>query len=87
MADSIVVPSRRRSVGLWLMWSHDLQVLVQSASFHVILAAITHSTTNQKIGLVCMYGDPYHRQTSQIWNEVAAFVYDNPSLPMLCIGV
>jgi hypothetical protein len=33
-----------------------------------------------------MYGDPYHRQTNQIWNEVADFVYDNSTLPMLCVG-
>lgn len=43
-------------------------------------------STNQKFGLVCIYGDPYHRQTSDIWNMIADFVYDNPSLPMVCIG-
>jgi hypothetical protein len=68
------------------MWNDDLQVSVHSSSFHVILATAVHSTSNQKFGLVCIYGDPYHRQTTAIWNEVAAFVYDNSSLPMLCIG-
>jgi hypothetical protein len=33
-----------------------------------------------------MYGDPYHRQTDKIWNEVASFVYDNYRLPLLFLG-
>lgn len=86
MADAVVVPSRRRSGGLWLMWNHDLQVHVHSTSFHVILATVVNCTTNQKFGLVCIYGDPYHRQTSMIWDQVASFVYDNCNIPMLCIG-
>lgn len=86
MDNAIVVPSRRRSGGLWLMWNNDLHIHVHSASFHIILATVVHSTSNMKFGLVCIYGDPYHRQTCQIWNEVAAFVYDNSNLPMLCIG-
>uniref|UniRef100_A0ACD5W649 Uncharacterized protein n=1 Tax=Avena sativa TaxID=4498 RepID=A0ACD5W649_AVESA len=86
MYNSFVVPSRRRSGGLWMMWSDDLEVTVHSSSFYVILATAVYNTTNQKFGLVCIYGDPYDRQTSQIWNDVAAFVYDNPSIPMLCIG-
>jgi hypothetical protein len=86
MADSIVVPSRKRSGGLWLMWSDDLQLSVYSSSFYLILATAVVMSSNQKFGLICIYGDPYHRQTSQIWNDVAGFVYDNSSLPMLCIG-
>uniref|UniRef100_A0ACD5ZJE8 Uncharacterized protein n=1 Tax=Avena sativa TaxID=4498 RepID=A0ACD5ZJE8_AVESA len=86
MNDAIVVPSRRRSGGLWLMWNDDLQVHIHSTNFHVILAIVVNISTNQKFGLVCIYGDPYHRQTSDIWNMIADFVYDNPSLPMVCIG-
>ena len=41
---------------------------------------------NQKFGLVCIYGYPYHRQTAFIWEQVSNCVYDNNSLPMLCIG-
>jgi hypothetical protein len=44
------------------------------------------NSTNHKFGLVCIYGDPYHRQTNMIWDQVAAFVYDNCNMPMLCIG-
>jgi exonuclease III len=86
MHDSVVVPSQRRSSGFWLMWNDSLQVNVHSTSFHIILATAVCTTNNQKFGLVCIYGDPYHRQTSDIWNKVASFVYDNPSLPIVCIG-
>jgi hypothetical protein len=86
MSNSFVVPSRRRSGGLWLMWSDDLQVTIHSSSFYTILATAVYSARNQKFGLVCIYGDPYHRQTSSIWEEVAAFVNVNSNLPMLCIG-
>ena len=64
MADSFVVPSRRRSGGLWLMWNDDLQVNVHSSSFHVILATIINRSTNQQFGLVCIYGDPYHHEST-----------------------
>jgi hypothetical protein len=86
MNDSVVVPSRKKSGGLWLLWTDDLHVSVQIASFHVIPALVKDKSTNQRFGLVCIYGDPYHRQTTAIWEQVANFVYDNSNLPMLCIG-
>jgi hypothetical protein len=66
MADSFVVPSRGRLGGLWLMWNDDMQVTVHNSNFYIILATAVHITSNNFFGLVCMYGDPYHRQTSQI---------------------
>ena len=86
MADSIVVPSRKRSGGLWLMWTDDVSLTVHFTSFHVILAIVYDKAANLEFGLVRIYGDPYHRQTEAIWAQVANFVYDNSSLPMLCIG-
>jgi hypothetical protein len=68
------------------MWNDELQVHVHSISFHVILATVLNITSRQKFGLVCIYGDPYHRQTSMIWDQVADFVYDNCNMPILCIG-
>jgi hypothetical protein len=68
------------------MWSDDLQVTVHKSSFYIILATAVNSTSNLKFGLVCIYGDPYHNQTSQIWDEVTTFVHDNSSIPMLCMG-
>jgi hypothetical protein len=86
MSDAFVVPSRRRSGGLWLMWNDDLKLTVHSSSFYVILATATILSSNQHFGLICIYGDPYHRQTCDIWNHVASFVFDNLNLPMLCMG-
>jgi endonuclease/exonuclease/phosphatase family metal-dependent hydrolase len=68
------------------MWNDDLQVTVHSYSFYIIHATVVNSTSILKFGLVCIYGDPYHRQISQTWDEVASFVYDNSSIPMLCMG-
>ena len=39
-----------------------------------------------QFGLVCIYGDPYHHNTSKIWDQVASFVYDNATMPIMCIG-
>lgn len=66
------------------MWNADLQVTVQVANFHVILALVIAS--GQEFGLVCIYGDPYHQQTNAIWDQVANFVHDNLGKPMLCMG-
>ena len=71
MHDSIVVPSKNRSGGLWLMWSNDLQVHVHISNFHVILATVVNVVSREEFALVCVYGDPYHRQTNQIWDLVA----------------
>jgi hypothetical protein len=53
MHDSIVVPSRRRSGGLWLMWNDSLQVDVLNANFHIILATVVNNATGQKFGVIC----------------------------------
>jgi hypothetical protein len=55
MSDAIVVPSRRRSGGLWLMWTDDLKLHVHSTNFHVILATATLVSSNIKFGLVCIW--------------------------------
>lgn len=60
MADCVVVPSRGRSGGLWLMWNDELCVSVQVANFHIILASVVHIPTKEEFGLVCIYRDPYH---------------------------
>ncbi|XBH77528.1 hypothetical protein VPH35_103998 [Triticum aestivum] len=86
VANSFVVPSRGASGGLWLMWNDELNVSVHSASFHYILANVVHLASGVHFCLICIYGDPYHRQTSAIWSQVSAFVYDNLGKPMMCIG-
>ena len=68
------------------MWCADLQVTIQVANFHVILASVVNIASGQEFGLVCIYGDPYHHQTNVIWDQIATFVFDNPGKPMLCMG-
>jgi len=86
MDDSLVVSSRGRSGGLWLMWNHEVQISMHSSNSHLIITTITIRATNQRFGLVFIYGYPYHRQTNIIWEQIAKFVYDNDNLPVLCIG-
>lgn len=68
------------------MWNDELQVFVHSASFYAILGHVVHVASGVQFGLVCIYGDPYHRQTNAIWEQVANFVYDNRGKPMMCMG-
>uniref|UniRef100_A0ACD5ZS25 Uncharacterized protein n=1 Tax=Avena sativa TaxID=4498 RepID=A0ACD5ZS25_AVESA len=86
MNNAVVVPSLKKAGGLWLMWTDDLQISVHASSFHIILAIATEASTASKFGLVCIYGDPHHRQTNAIWEQIANFVYGNSNLPILCIG-
>uniref|UniRef100_A0ACD5Z5F5 Uncharacterized protein n=2 Tax=Avena sativa TaxID=4498 RepID=A0ACD5Z5F5_AVESA len=86
MSDAFVVPSRGRSSGRWLIWTDDIQVLPHSSNHYIIIATATIRSSNFYFGLVCIYGDPYHRNTNQIWDQVATFIYDNASLTVICIG-
>lgn len=44
------------------MWNDKLNVHLHSASFHVILASVIHVASRRDFGIVCFYGDRYHRQ-------------------------
>lgn len=33
-----------------------------------------------------MYGDPHHRQTRAIWNQITTFVCENLDKPVVCFG-
>uniref|UniRef100_A0ACD5W9C5 Uncharacterized protein n=1 Tax=Avena sativa TaxID=4498 RepID=A0ACD5W9C5_AVESA len=59
--DSIIVPSRNRSGGLWMLWSDEVEVSVHMTSLNLVLSLVTDRSRNQKFGLICIYGDPYHR--------------------------
>ncbi|KAI5006890.1 hypothetical protein ZWY2020_042102 [Hordeum vulgare] len=62
--NAFVVPSRGASGGLSLMWTDDLNITVHSATFRYILANVVHPASGVQFCLICIYGDPYHRQTS-----------------------
>ena len=86
VTNAFVVPSRGASGGLWLMWTDDLNITFHSATLHYILANVVHPASGFQFCLICIYGDPYHRQTSAIWDQVSTFVYDNLGKPMMCMG-
>ncbi|KAI4971996.1 hypothetical protein ZWY2020_002921 [Hordeum vulgare] len=56
------------------MWNDDLKVVVHATSFHCILDNVVHLTTRVQFCLVCIYGDPYHMQTTAIWSQVSICV-------------
>ena len=68
------------------MWTDDLKIYVHSAAFHYILAKVVQVDSGVNFCFICIYGDPYHRQTSGIWDQVSSFVYDNLGMPMMCMG-
>jgi hypothetical protein len=86
IADSYVVPSNGLSGGLWLMWTDEVEVDVKFSNHHVILAMVINIATRIEFALVCIYGDPHHRQTRVIWNHIFNFVHDNLGKPVVCIG-
>lgn len=86
IAGSFVVPSAGFSGGLWLLWNDEVQVTINFSSHHLILASVLNIASNVHFALVCVYGDPHHRQTSIIWDQIATFVYDNLGKPVICMG-
>ena len=84
--DSIVVPSRGLSGGLWLLWTNEVQVDVNFVDHHVILASVFHIATSVKFMLIFVYEDPHHRITNMIWDPILTFVNNNLGSPVLCMG-
>jgi hypothetical protein len=68
------------------MWSDEVEVTIHLMSFYLVLAVAKDKPKNLEFGLICIYGDPYHRNSSTIWQQIANFVYYNNGLPMLSIG-
>lgn len=85
-AGSFVVPSVGRSGGFWLLWNDEVQVNVKFSSFNLILASVVNIATSLDFILVCVYGDPHHRQTRVIWDQIANFVGENLGKPVACLG-
>lgn len=52
----------------------------------MILTSVVNLASSVAFALVCIYGNPYHRDTSQIWDRITSFVYDNQGSPILCMG-
>ena len=85
-SDALVIPALGHSGGLWLIWKQDVLVTVVEHSNHFIFALCNNKLDNQTFGLVCIYGDPYHRLLDDIWMHIYSFVQSNQNLPMFCMG-
>ncbi|WVZ69708.1 hypothetical protein U9M48_018453 [Paspalum notatum var. saurae] len=81
-----IVPSVGLSRGLWLLWNDDFNLNVISTSPNYILAEAIYLPSASRFSLVCIYGDPHHSRTYQIWQNVLSFVVNYPNTPVLCMG-
>jgi hypothetical protein len=68
------------------LWTDEMDITIQMTSFNLILPLAKDKSTNVSFGLVCVYGDPYHKNTSTIWTQVADFANVNSNLPIVCLG-
>jgi hypothetical protein len=84
--DSFVVPAEDHAGGLWIMWSDEMQVTIVSANQNVVLAFVVNTATSFTFSLVCVYGDPHHRRTKEIWSQIEDFVMSCPRKPVYCMG-
>ena len=84
--DAFVVPAQGQSGGLWLMWNNEVDITVIDHNHNFIFALCINKTSMRQYGLVCIYGDPHHRTTRAIWEQVLDFVEQNSNLPMFCMG-
>ncbi|WVZ70254.1 hypothetical protein U9M48_018931 [Paspalum notatum var. saurae] len=84
--DAFVLPSVGLSGVLCLLWKEDFSISVDSASLNLILATATYKPYGMSFNLICMYGDPNHSRTDEIWQIVLNFIAKNPHMPVLCMG-
>jgi hypothetical protein len=61
-----IVPTDGLSGGLWLLWDVDVDIQVVHSSKFYILASCVYKVADSTFNLVCVYGDPHHKQTNLI---------------------
>jgi hypothetical protein len=69
-----------------LLWNQDVSLTVVDSSPKYIFALCSSNLGLKNFGLICIYGDPHHRNTTSIWAQVLDFVVTHRDLPMLCMG-
>jgi hypothetical protein len=84
--NAYVVPSNGHYGGLWLLWTDEVEISILDQSQHYIFSMCINKSSLKKFGLVCVYGDPHHRSTSTIFDNVLTFVASNYNVPILCMG-
>lgn len=86
ICDSFVVPAEGHAGGLWIMWADDIKLEITHSNQHVVLASVVNTTTSFSFSLICVYGDPHHRKTKDIWKLIDEFVSSSPGKPVYCMG-
>jgi hypothetical protein len=86
MHDCYVVPANGFSGGLWLLCNDDVDLQILHSIKFYILASCVEKPTSMNFNLVCVYGDPHHKQTNLIWQDVSTFVLASPDNPTFSMG-
>jgi hypothetical protein len=60
--------------GLWLLWSDEVIVSIKFFNHYMILALVVDRTANVEFALTCIYGDPHHRHTKFIWDQISSLL-------------
>lgn len=68
------------------MWNDEVDLSIINSSHHLILAKAMSKPRNKQYNLVCIYGDPHHHRTAEIWEEGSHFVFGSPDIPTFCMG-
>jgi hypothetical protein len=68
------------------MWSDEVELTIIDHNHHYIFALCINKVSQHTYGLICIYGNPHHRTTNIIWQQVRNFVMQNHNLPMFCMG-
>jgi len=74
------------SGGLWLLWNDEVQVSIRFSSQHVILTVVVHIASNVDFALICVYGNPHHRQMRVLRDQISNFMQDNQGKSVVCLG-
>lgn len=86
ICDSFLVPAEGRARGLWVMWADDIKLEITFSSQHLVLGSVVNISTNFSFSLVCVYGDPHHHKTKEIWKLIEDFVASSPGKPVYCMS-
>lgn len=63
-----------------------MQVSIRFSSQHVILTVVVHIASNVDFALICVYGNPHHRQMRVLWDQISNFMQDNQGKSVVCLG-
>lgn len=59
----------------------DIDIDIVYSSQNLLCASVVNTSTSFSFFLVCVYGDPHHRRTKDIWSQILRSMLLSP-LPL-----